>query len=191
MPAHRSIWSLLSSRRGRDRTATELYGRVVAQARAVPFYASLGVPDTPEGRLELIMLHLVLVQERLLAGGAAGAVLARDLSEAFVADLDDCLREMAVSDLTVPRKIKKAAAALFDRARDYGAALAGGDATGLARLVEQHILMIPEDKGTADPRQHAVEIGTYAKEARRRLHAADMATVVDGTLAWPSPSTFR
>jgi cytochrome b pre-mRNA-processing protein 3 len=185
MPARRSVWSLLPSRRGRDPTATELYGRVVAQARAEPFYASLGVPDTPEGRLELIMMHLVLVQERLKALGEPGTVLARDLSETFVADLDDCLREMAVSDIAVPRKVKKVAAALFDRTRDYGAALAGGDVVGLARLIEQHVLMVPAGGSAVAVTANAGTIAGYALAAHRRLGTIDLATLAGGALPWP------
>lgn len=186
MSASRSIWSLLLGRRGQDPTATELYGRLVAQARAEPFYARLGVPDTPEGRLELIMLHLVLVQDRLKAEGQEGATLARALSETFIADLDDCLREMAVSDLAVPRKVKKAAAALFDRSRDYGAALAAEDASGLARHIQRHILMVPEEgEGLETSRPEAVRIAIYAHEARRRIAATDMRAVTAGEISWP------
>jgi cytochrome b pre-mRNA-processing protein 3 len=213
MPTRRSVWSLLPSRRGRNPTATKLYGRLVAQARAEPFYAILEVPDTPEGRLEMIMLHLVLVQEPLIAGGEAGAVLARDLSETFVADLDDCLREMAVSDLAVPRKVKKAAAALFERTRDYGAALAGQDAGALAGLIEQHVLMVAQGEGASDhsssdnpshsrsgPSQTAASASTaspsasriaaYAMEARGRLGAIDAAGLAGGALPWPDPLAF-
>lgn len=188
MPARRSVWSLLPTRRGRNPTATELYGRVVAQARAAPFYASLAVPDTPEGRLELIMLHLVLVQDRLVALGQPGAELARDVSEAFVADLDDCLREMAVSDLAVPRKVKKAAAALFDRSRDYRAALDSEGAAGLARLVERHLLMNEDRDASVEPRPEAGRIAAYAREARTRLAAVELGEFIEGTLPWPDPA---
>jgi cytochrome b pre-mRNA-processing protein 3 len=39
--------------------------------------------------------------------------------------MDACLREMGIGDLSVPRHVKKAVAAPYDRIRDYGRALAG------------------------------------------------------------------
>jgi len=47
-------------RRARDDPSiTSLYGTIVAQARAPAFYQSFGVPDTANGRLDMILLHVV------------------------------------------------------------------------------------------------------------------------------------
>ncbi len=51
----------LKQRAQRQETATDLYGGVVAQAREAAFYAEMGVPDTLEGRYEMVALHLALV----------------------------------------------------------------------------------------------------------------------------------
>lgn len=127
---------------GRDaprRTAGELYGRVVAAARRPAFYADFGVPDTPEGRYELIALHLFLVLERLRREGGAGEEVSRHVLEAFVTDMDDCMREMGVGDLTVPKRVKRAAAGFYERAGDYRRGLeAGSDAT-LATALQGYI----------------------------------------------------
>jgi cytochrome b pre-mRNA-processing protein 3 len=54
-----------------DTTIARLYGTIVARARTPPFANSMGcrirygVPDTVGGRLEMIMLHLVLVLRHL------------------------------------------------------------------------------------------------------------------------------
>src|SRR5438270_6279028 len=48
-----------------DRTIRDLYGAIVAQARSLAFYTSYGVPDTVQGRFDLIVLHLVLLLARL------------------------------------------------------------------------------------------------------------------------------
>jgi cytochrome b pre-mRNA-processing protein 3 len=135
MPAKLPGWGLLTRRSDPARTATELYGRLVAQARSPAFYAGMGVPDTPEGRFELLLLHMALMLRRLQREGQETAQLARALSETFVIDMDDCMREMGVGDLTVAKKVKKAAAALYDRSRDYGKALELADADLLAQLI--------------------------------------------------------
>lgn len=138
--------SYFKNRKRLKAQASEIYGRVVAQARRREFYEGLGVPDTPEGRLEAIVAHLVLVIRRLRRDGEAGNRLARAMAEAFVTDMDDCMREMGVGDLTVPRKVKKAAGALWDRAHAYGPALDGGEHEALARLLATHVTAGEMDK---------------------------------------------
>lgn len=120
------------------RKASELYGAVVTFARRPGLYETIGVADTPEGRYETLVLHLFLVMERLRVAGEAAAQQSQALLEAFVTDLDDNMREMGIGDLTVPKKVKKAAAAFYDRAEVYRAAMAGDDkelADLLARLI--------------------------------------------------------
>ena len=48
--------------------ARDTYIALVAQARNPFFYTTLGVPDTLDGRFEMIVLHLFLLEHRLVAG---------------------------------------------------------------------------------------------------------------------------
>ena len=70
----------------------------------------------------MIVLHLAIVLERLEREPST-AGLARALAESFVVDMDDGMRELTFGDLAVPREIKRAVAALYDRHRAYRAAL--------------------------------------------------------------------
>jgi len=184
MPASRSLFNLLPRRSPIRRIASELYGRLVAHARARTFYADLGVPDTPEGRLEVLMLCVVLMLRRLKKEGESATPIARALSETFVTDMDDCLREMGVGDMMVATKVKKAAAALFDRSRDYGAALSGGDDAALARLVALHVLAIGQDDDEPDV---AGSIAAHARAFEEALLASPLAAIVEGNAVLPEP----
>lgn len=108
-----------------SRRAEELYGSVVAAARQPAFYRDMGVPDTPEGRFELVALHLFLLLEGMKEHDPAETELAQRTIEAFVTDMDDCMREMGVGDLAVGKKVKRAAAAFYERAAAYRQGLAG------------------------------------------------------------------
>ncbi len=55
----------LFRRTPRNDSIASLYGTIVAQARAPAFYQIYGVPDTVNGRLEMIVLHAVLLLARL------------------------------------------------------------------------------------------------------------------------------
>ena len=68
-------------------TIDAIYGMIVTQAREPLFYRDLGVPDTVNGRFDLIVLHLWMVLRRL--GEIAGmAGPAQALFDRFCADMD-------------------------------------------------------------------------------------------------------
>lgn len=156
--------------------ARDLYGAVVAQARQPRLFTQLGVPDTPEGRYEAIVLHAYLLLERLKAEGEAGRLLSQRLIETFVTDLDDAMREMGVGDLTVPKKVKKAAAGLYDRTAVYRAALAGADPAALAAALGQVLRDCGGDASRADP------FAAYVRAVAGRLSAMPGSELLAGRL---------
>jgi len=172
-------WRLGSSRSSAKARATELYGHVVAWARAPWLYGDLGVPDTPEGRLELVLLHVTVLLDRLAREEAGAGQLGRALTEAFVTDMDDCMREMGVSDIGVARKVKKAAAALYDRSHDYRAALAAPGDSRLAYLIGEHI-------AAAGGQGRADRLAAYVRKLAERLDSADLAAIAAGGVTPPT-----
>jgi cytochrome b pre-mRNA-processing protein 3 len=73
----------LFRRTPRDDTIAALYGMIVAQARAPAFYRIYGVPDTVNGRLEMVMLHAVLLLRRLEREAAPLRALGQGLFDRF------------------------------------------------------------------------------------------------------------
>lgn len=172
----------LKERQARGRTARDLYGSIVTQARQPAFYARMGIPDTAQGRFEVIVLHVAAVMRRLQAEGADGQAVARLLGETFVTDMDDCMREMTFSDLAVPREVKRVAAALFDR----HAALDQMDAKALAQGLETQLAYLRTD---ANPNAiDAQALAHYAVESAKMLAAQPAAQLSEGKIAWPDPA---
>jgi cytochrome b pre-mRNA-processing protein 3 len=97
----------------------------VAQSRSVAFYRSYGVPDTVEGRFDLIVLHVVLLLAQLDRMGPPARALGQNLFDRFCQDLDANLREMAVGDLAVPKRMRQFGEAFYGRQAAYLAALNG------------------------------------------------------------------
>ncbi len=176
----------LKQRGDQRRTARALYGSIVTQARHPVFYASWGVPDTAEGRFEMLAMHLVLVLRRLDRSDAVEAQVPRMLNEAFVVDVDDALRELAVGDLAVPRQVKHAVAVLHDRHVLYGGALEDGDDRRLADAISARLgtLKDARDLDTA-------AICAYLREAAQTIDQADRAALNSGRLGWPQPGDTR
>jgi cytochrome b pre-mRNA-processing protein 3 len=175
--------SWLQERRKRLQTARELYGSIVTRARNPQFYAQWGVPDSREGRFEMLVLHVALVLRRLAQEGPAGQRLGRALAEVFVIDMDDSMREMSVGDMAVPRSIKRAVAALHDRQADYTAALATG--ADLTAVLHRHL---DPFKGTEH--MDAAALSTYIAGAAQALGAQAGAEVLAGRILWPPLSAL-
>ena len=170
----------LRTRIERRRTARSLYGSIVARARAPVFYAAWGVPDTAQGRFEMIALHLVLVLRRLAAEGRPGERLARALTEVFMVDLDDAMREMTFGDLAVPREVKRAAAALFDRHRAYLASLDAPNDGSASRAIGAELAYLGAGEAL-----DADAIAAYVGSCASALDAESAGSILAGRVAWP------
>lgn len=112
------------------KNAYSIYQALVAQARSSHFYEQLQVPDTIEGRFDMILLHLCLVDQRLDTEGEGFHRLRRFIQEALVSDMDRSLRELGVGDMSVGKEMKKVGAALLGRKAAYAAALDAEDVNG-------------------------------------------------------------
>src|SRR3979490_1450818 len=106
-------------------TIEAIYGMIVAQAREPLFYRAMGVPDTVNGRFDMVLLHLWMVLRRL-RGGEGGAGPPPALFDHFGGDMDANLRELGVGDLTVPKRMQKFGEAFYGRAAAYDLALDAG-----------------------------------------------------------------
>lgn len=133
------IFSLFRRNDPNEAAAYALYRTVVAQARRPEFYTDLGVPDTLDGRFDMITLHAFLVLYRLrgVERKDAGKALSQRLFDLMFADMDQNLREMGVGDLSVGKKIKAMTQAFNGRIHAYDAGLAapedGADANATLR----------------------------------------------------------
>jgi cytochrome b pre-mRNA-processing protein 3 len=145
------------------------------------FYRDLGVPDTVDGRFDMVLLHLWMVLRRLrLAEG--GADLSQALFDHFCGDMDDNLREMGVGDLAVPKRMQKFGEAFYGRAAAYDLALGAGDEP-LALALCKNIL----DGGDIG---RARQLAAYANAAIAALAGLDDASVGNGLWQFPSPALF-
>jgi cytochrome b pre-mRNA-processing protein 3 len=164
-----------------DRRPFALYGAIVAQARQPALYAALRVPDTVDGRFDMVVLHLVLAVRRLRGAAAMEQQAVFDL---FIADMDRSLREMGVGDLTVPKRIKKMAEAFYGRLEAYGTALDAGDRAALAQAIDRNVF---PDAG--DPAA-AAALAAYALTAEQALAAQPIEDIVAGRIGYPAPADF-
>jgi cytochrome b pre-mRNA-processing protein 3 len=176
------IWRLFRTH-SRDRSIDELYGAIVAQARRPDFYRDFGVPDTLAGRFDLIVLHLVLLIERLGRNAEEGRSIAQRLFDAFCRDLDDNLREMGVGDLAVPKRMRGFGEAFYGRQAAYLAAFASAGEGELEKALRRNIFA-DEDAGGA------MRLARYVRAARRRLEDQEDGALLRGEIIFPPPDAI-
>jgi cytochrome b pre-mRNA-processing protein 3 len=173
--------SRLFRRAPQDPSIASLYGTIVAQARAPAFYQIYRVPDTVNGRLEMIMLHTVLLLARLQSEAEPVRRLGQELFDAFCRDMDASLREMGVGDLAVPRRMRAIGEAFYGRQAAYRAALAEPDQGPLAATLARNVFAAaPEQDGVA-------RLAAYVRLTVRELAAQDAGALGRAQVAFPSP----
>jgi cytochrome b pre-mRNA-processing protein 3 len=162
-----------------DDATNDLYEIIVAQARQPVLYTDLAVPDTLDGRFDLVVLHAILVMRRLRRSGKDGADAAQCLFDMMFADFDRTLREIGVGDLKVGKRIKQMAQAFYGRAQSYGEALERGDDAMLADALRRNLY------GTSTPPDAAVAgAGRYVREQQAHLDTQADADLVAGRLTF-------
>ena len=169
-------------RRAQERQAVAgLYAAVATQARLPVFYADLGVPDTVDGRFDLLVLHAWMAMHRLDAEPQSGQIK-QDLFDAMFAHLDLTLREMGAQDLGVGRRIKRMADGFNGRCTTFREAWLSGDAAKLQDALARNVF----GKATPPPEAPAV-LARYVGQSIERLTATPMAELMAGRIAWPTP----
>lgn len=109
------------------REGEPLYAAIVARARAPHWYVEGGVPDTIDGRFDMVAAVLSMVLLRLEHDQATAAPLSASLAECFVDDMDAQLRQQGVGDIMVGKHIGRMMGMLGGRLGAYRDGLAAGD----------------------------------------------------------------
>jgi cytochrome b pre-mRNA-processing protein 3 len=181
---------LRAQRRGRraERTAAHLlYGDLVSHARSERFYRELGVPDTPEGRFEIIGLHAALLMRRLKGEDGAGRALGQELFDLMFADVDASLRELGVGDLSVGKQVKRLAGQFYARLAALERAL-GATEAGLRAPARRANVW----QGGPPPSAAQVEaLADYLIAAERHLAGQAGSALLRGAATFPSPAASR
>ncbi|MCX5480307.1 ubiquinol-cytochrome C chaperone [Kaistia geumhonensis] len=170
---------LFARRRRNEAIAYALYGTIVAQARQPAFYAAYKVPDTLDGRFDMIVLHGFLLFHRLKGENEDNRRLGQEVFDIFLKDMDRSLRELGVSDIGVPKKLKKMAEAFYGRMAAYDSALSSGDLGALEAALTRNLF--PDGGGEAVPRIAAYVVASAADLARQPLDR-----ILAGSLSFPA-----
>lgn len=172
------IWRF--GRKTEDPAPRAVYETIVAAARQPALYIEHEVPDTLEGRYEMLVLHLFLYLHRLRDEDEAARAFGQKVFDTMFADMDRSLREIGVGDLSVPKKIKKMAQVFYGRTAAFDPALEGEDAGELRTALKRNVY--PEHEA-AD--RLAEGLAAYMSRARRALSGQPVAALVSSGAVFP------
>lgn len=174
------LFNRFRERRQREQAASDLYLSAVEQARRPVYYTAFGVPDTLEGRYDMIVLHVWMVMRRLTRAGAEP--VARALVELMFTDMDRNLREMGVTDLRVGKRVLNMAEAFYGRAGAYDRALEAEEAGALTAALERNVFQSGKS-GEGDP----AALARHVQAQLAFLETQDGDAMTQGKVAFQDP----
>ncbi len=118
--------ALLKRKNPYEQAAKAVYAQLLEKTRAEVFYEDYGVPDTFDGRFDMLLLHVFLVVDRMKNEGRESRDFNQALFDAMFADMDQTLRERGIGDMGVPKHQRRMMKAFNGRMHAYSAA-AGND----------------------------------------------------------------
>jgi cytochrome b pre-mRNA-processing protein 3 len=158
--------------------AARIYAAVLEAARQPEFYRGCGVPDTLQGRFEMVALALFPVLHRLTHDPGDDPALAGRIAESFVEDMDDALRAVGVSDTKVPKRMKTLYSSFAGRMKAYGEALGGGEEALRAAILRN---VFPDGGEDA----HAAVLSSHLQRSVAAVKAVDISRLRAGETALP------
>ena len=159
----------------------QIHGEIVAAARAPALYADWEAPDTVDGRFEMIVLHAGLVMRRLSRLGDVGAQIAQDLVDCVFRRLEDALREMAIGDAGVIKRMKVMIEAFYGRNGAYAEALDVADKDKLAAALARNVYGV----ATLDEAPHARDLAAYVSRIAVALEPVGIDDFSGGRFRYP------
>jgi cytochrome b pre-mRNA-processing protein 3 len=171
------------ARRANRNLIDQIHGKIVAAARRPTLYADLGVPDTFEGRFEMVTLHAALVMRRSMKHSGAGAELAHEIGDSVFRHFDVVLRETGLGDIAVAKRLKRMAEAFYGRSKAYGEGLEEPDTDRLSRALARNVY------GVADVvlAPMAPRLAEFVRAAADTLDRTPFETLAAGDVEFPAP----
>ena len=151
-----------------------LYRAIVAAGRDLSWYREAKVPDTLDGRFDMIAALVALVLLRLETAGEDGRQASVLLTELFIADMDSSLREIGIGDYVVGKHVGRMMGALGGRLSAFRAA---GDDEALAGVVERNIF-----RGAPPSPEVVTLVAHRLARFRAALDEVSLATLLEGRL---------
>ena len=119
--------------------SNDIYQKIVIFSRNKIFYTKYNVPDTIDGRFDMLVLITIIVVHRLSKITNEGIELSQNIFDVVFKDLDFSLRELGAGDVSVANNMKKLISSYMGRQKIYVEAFKNEDEEFLALAFKNNI----------------------------------------------------
>ena len=124
----------------------DIYQKIVEFSRNKIFYTKFNVPDTIDGRFDMLVLITIIVVFRLSKIKDEGIKLSQKIFDIVFKDLDFSLRELGAGDVSVANNMKKLISSYMGRQKIYLKAFKNDDEKFLAMAFKNNIFRNNDQK---------------------------------------------
>lgn len=117
--------NLFKQKNSHHHQAQALYQGALNNTREAVFYDGCGVPDTFDGRFDLLLVHIFIQLNRQMSAPGYDAV-SQDLFDLTFLNMEETLREMGIGDMGIPKHMRRMMTAFNGRMHAYQSGLEGG-----------------------------------------------------------------
>lgn len=171
-----------AGRAARKESAEKIYDAIVAQSRNPSFYLHCSVPDTLSGRFDMLVIHMFIVLQILKIGGREGQLLAQEIVEAFIREMDTMVRDLGVSDRNVPKEVRKIAQLFYGQLLAYSSTMQRND---LHSLADEIWKSFQSGDGADVQPVHADELAYYIARSIKAIQEMPLNMLLQGNIRFP------
>lgn len=168
------MFGLLRKKNPYQSDAYAVYERMMQHSRSPVFYQDMGVPDSFDGRYDLLVVHAYLLFEVLNEKDSDNAAAFNQaLFDQIFKHMKVTLREIGVGDVGIPKHMQKMMKAFNGRMHSYSEALQSGDLDGV---------LIRNVYGTIDEPdlQDVEKMADYIRSSLERLRKKEFDEIITG-----------
>jgi cytochrome b pre-mRNA-processing protein 3 len=177
-PCKAIMLSILRKKNPYEQPAKAVYAQLLEKTRTPVFYMNYGVPDTFDGRFDLLVLHAFFVISRLTGEGQEGRDFNQALFDTIFADMDQSLREIGIGDMGIPKRMRKMMKAFNGRMHAYADGLV--DEAKLSDVLKRNVYGTIKDV----PAQHIESMRDYMKRSIGTLEKYSSLDVMAGKVVF-------
>jgi hypothetical protein len=170
--------------------ARRIYGKLMAQSRDPQFYAAGRFNDDYDGRIDVLTLHIAAILSNLNRFGQNGERLGQALFDEMKDDFEIALREEALSDASVKKRIQPMISLFYDRVKRYAEALHADEPSVAINSV--FIETLPESSKAetfgGDGGPFSVQISNYLRSFDQSLSSKSIGDIALTNFDFPTLS---
>lgn len=171
-----------------ERDARRIYSKLMAQSRDVKFYGEGRFADSYDGRIDVLTLHIAAVLTNLNRFGENGERLGQALFDEMKDDFEIALREEALSDASVKKRIQPMISLFYDRVKKYAEALHQTDKETALDTVFSETLPLSLNEDEAGNSSFRKTISHYLQSFDDSLAEASLGQIALAEFNFPSLS---